>query len=256
MARWRAMVREFRRPRVLGLGRPFRGPVGLPLLAVALGLACGERKPEPWSRVDVFGAPRPGLSDEEMARFREGRTLFNRIFAAEDGLGPLFNEDQCSACHTDPAPGGTGEQVVRKAARFDPAFGACDPLVHSGGENLRSRVLPGAMDLGVVRDTVPSEATHVGVFSVPYLFGLGAADAVHDSTLERLADPQDLDGDGISGRVGRTADGRLGRFGRKADVATLRDFTESALLNEMGLTTEGRSRERGTNGGSQIFSGT
>ncbi|NNF26970.1 MAG: hypothetical protein HKN73_07120, partial [Gemmatimonadetes bacterium] len=225
-----------------------RGPLAVTTVAVLVTLACSERSPDPWSRVDAFGAPRQGLSEGEVERFEEGRALFNRIFTAEEGLGPLFNEDQCSACHTDPAPGGTGEQVVRKAARFEVETGSCDLLVEAGGENLRSRVAQAAAEMGVVRDTVPSAATHVGSFDVPLLFGLGAADALPDSTLERMADPDDLDGDGISGRLGRTADGRIGRFGRKADVATLRDFTVSALLNEMGVTADGRS-ERGTNGG-------
>jgi CxxC motif-containing protein (DUF1111 family) len=138
--------------------------------------------------------------------------------------------------------------LVRKAARFDEDLGTCDLLAHRGGENLRSRVAPAASRLGVVRDTIPAGATHVGSFDVPFLFGLGAAEAVPDSVFLRLSDPDDRDGDGISGRIGRTADGRIGRFGRKADVATLRDFTLSALLNEMGLTAEGGPPERGTNG--------
>ena len=220
MARWGS---KHRTGSLSGIGTrtvvPLRG-VGVAGLFGLLTFACSEEAPDPWSRVEAFGDPRFGLSAEERARFEEGRILFDRIFTAEDGLGPLFNEDQCSACHTDPAAGGTGEQVVRKAARFDSATGACDLLAHAGGENLRSRVTSAAGELGVVRDTVPAGATDVAVFDVPFLFGLGAADAVHDSTLERLADPEDRNGDGISGRLGRTPDGRIGRFGRKADVAT------------------------------------
>ena len=236
------------------------GRAGTLLLMVTCSWSCGDRQEAPasegdgvavsvaWSRVDAFGDPRPGLSQEQRSRFQDGRTLFDRVFDPEEGVGPLFNEDQCSACHTDPASGGTGEQLVRKAARFDEDLGTCDLLAHRGGENLRSRVAPAASRLGVVRDTIPAGATHVGSFDVPFLFGLGAAEAVPDSVFLRLSDPDDRDGDGISGRVGRTADGRIGRFGRKADVATLRDFTLSALLNEMGLTAEGGPPERGTNG--------
>src|SRR6185436_4954431 len=44
-------------------------------------------------------------------------------------------------------------------------------------------------------------------------------------------------GDGVSGRVNHTRDGRLGRFGRKASVSNLADFNEGAFLAELGLTT-------------------
>jgi len=223
---------------------------GLVVMAVLFaGAGCVEQEPDPWSRVTAFGDPRPGLTADELRRFEDGKALFDRVFAPESGLGPLFNENQCSACHTDPAPGGTGEQLVRKATRLPDGTGACDLLENRGGENLRSRVTAAAAEVGTVPDSVPTEATHVGSFDVPFLFGLGAAEAVSESVLLDLADPGDEDGDGISGRLGRTPDGRVGRFGRKADVASLRDFTVSALLNEMGLTTPDRPDERGTNGG-------
>ncbi len=47
---------------------------------------------------------------------------------------------------------------------------------------------------------------------------------------------RDRNGDGISGRPNRTADGRLGRFGRKAQAATLREFNADAFVMEMGIT--------------------
>ncbi|OLD57622.1 MAG: hypothetical protein AUI64_00195 [Acidobacteria bacterium 13_1_40CM_2_64_6] len=51
-------------------------------------------------------------------------------------------------------------------------------------------------------------------------------------------------GDGISGRPNRTADGRLGRFGRKAQIATLREFNAGAFLNEMGITSPTQPTEQ------------
>src|SRR5690606_3431501 len=57
------------------------------------------------------------------------------------------------------------------------------------------------------------------------------------------ADPEDRDGDGISGRPGRDAHGRFARFGKKADHATLRDFVETAAHLEMGLTTPAHPHE-------------
>src|SRR5207247_2056497 len=57
-------------------------------------------------------------------------------------------------------------------------------------------------------------------------------------------DPLDRNGDGISGRPNRTADGRLGRFGRKAQAATLREFNAEAFVMEMGVTNPGFQTEQ------------
>ena len=189
----------------------------------------------------------PGLSDQALARFESGRALFDRVFSVDEGTGPLFNENQCSACHTFPATGGTGEQLVIKATRRL-EDGTCDILASEGGENLRRQATPALARLGIERDTLPSATADIATFAVPFLFGLGAADLVPEQALLDAADPDDLDGDGISGRVGRTPDGRVGRFGRKADVATLHDFTHLALFNEMGITTTVHGSERGPNG--------
>lgn len=182
------------------------------------------------------GDPLPGLSAEELARFEAGRAAFNRQFTPEDGLGPRFNENSCEACHTEPMAGGTGETIVTKATRHD-AAGVCDILSSQGGENVRLRVTPAAAALGAERPDPPLEATHRGRFIIPFLFGLGIAEAVPQEALDALADPDDRDGDAVSGRVGRDASGRPARFGRKADQATLADFIEGAFRLEMGVTT-------------------
>jgi CxxC motif-containing protein (DUF1111 family) len=69
-------------------------------------------------------------------------------------------------------------------------------------------------------------------------------EAVPDRTILEAEDPADADGDGISGRAGRTPDGRLARFGRKAEFATIRDFIETALRLEMGITSRPTDEER------------
>ena len=209
----------------------------------AAASSCIRQAPE----ADAIGDPLPGLTDSELARFEAGRALFDRVFSVEEGTGPLFNENQCSACHTVPAVGGTGEQLVVKATRRR-ADGSCDILADESGENLRRRATPALARHGIERDTLPSQTAEIATFAVPFLFGLGAADLVPESTLRAAADPDDADRDGISGRVGLTADGRVGRFGRKADVATLGDFTHLALFNEMGITTTAHRAERGPNG--------
>jgi CxxC motif-containing protein (DUF1111 family) len=69
-----------------------------------------------------------------------------------------------------------------------------------------------------------------------------------DDELLSRNDPDDADGDGISGRATRDAEGRVGRFGRKAEFATIAGFTDTALRFEVGLTTPAHPREETVNG--------
>jgi CxxC motif-containing protein (DUF1111 family) len=82
----------------------------------------------------------------------------------------------------------------------------------------------------------------------PALFGIGLVEAIPEAEILSRADPDDADGDGISGRAGRTLSGALARFGQKGSNATIRDFVEGALLQEMGITTDAYPRELSVNG--------
>lgn len=214
------------------------------MLLIAATAACGASDSVATASP---GDPLPGLSPNEIERFRAGQALFDKVFSPEEGLGPLFNANQCSACHTVPAAGGTGEQLVLRVSRSLPD-GACDPLRDEGGENVRVMATPLLRMHGIERQPVPAGATERVRFTVPFLFGLGLVEAIPESEILSRADPDDRDGDGISGRAGRDARGRLARFGRKADHATLRDFVESAAHLEMGLTTPARPGEGGVGG--------
>ncbi len=93
-------------------------------------------------------------------------------------------------------------------------------------------------------EPIPAAATDSGHRTTPDLFGFGLLDAVPDAEILARADPLDANGDGISGRPNRTADGRLGRFGRKAQAATLREFNAEAFVMEMGVTNPGSQVEQ------------
>lgn len=75
------------------------------------------------------------------------------------------------------------------------------------------------------------------------MIGLGLLELVDEADILARADPDDRDGDGISGRpnsVWSMEHGRpmLGRFGWKAARATIRDQTAGAFSGDMGLSTE------------------
>jgi CxxC motif-containing protein (DUF1111 family) len=203
-------------------------------LTLILGaFAACRRPPAP-------GEPLRGLSAAERARFDSGRVVFAQVFTPETGLGPLFNANACAECHEDPVSGGTGDEVERHAAAFHPeASGrACDELPAFGGPVFQDSVTPLLRAaLGIDREPVPPTATAVAVRTTPDVLGFGLLDAVPDSAILALADPDDRNGDGISGRPNRFFDGRLGRLGRKALVPTLREFNDGAFQIEQGITS-------------------
>jgi CxxC motif-containing protein (DUF1111 family) len=78
--------------------------------------------------------------------------------------------------------------------------------------------------------------------TAPFVFGLGLLAALDESTVLSRADPDDADGDGISGRANRVWDRReqrvaLGRFGWKANQPSIEQQTAGAFLGDIGLTS-------------------
>ena len=182
------------------------------------------------------GEPLRGLTPEQRGRFEKGREVFARVFTPETGLGPLFNADACAECHEDPVVGGTGDEIELHVAALRPD-GFCDPLADQGGPVIQQHATPALTKaLGIESEPVPAQATAQAHRSTPVLFGRGLLDAVPDAEILALADPDDRDHDGISGRPNRSLDGRLGRFGRKALVPTLSEFNHGAFVIEMGIT--------------------
>jgi CxxC motif-containing protein (DUF1111 family) len=90
--------------------------------------------------------------------------------------------------------------------------------------------------MGIDKEPMPPGATGVAFRTTPDVLGFGLLGAVPDSAILALADPDDRNGDGISGRPNRFLDGRLGRFGRKAFVPDLSEFNQGAFVVEQGVT--------------------
>ena len=102
---------------------------------------------------------------------------------------------------------------------------------------MQQRVSGALEAYGIEGEQLPDEANASGMVAAPALYGLAAIEAIPADVILERADPQDLNGDGISGRAGRTAEGRVGRFGRKAVFDSLPRLVAAELSNQMGLTT-------------------
>jgi len=204
-----------------------------------------------------LGTALRNLDAAQRRRFEAGRAVFATVFTPETGLGPLFNAVSCASCHEQPVVGGGGnndpaeggEDIEVHATAFHGAGARCDDLAAVGGQVIQKQLTPALSDvLHITAEPIPAAATDSGHRTTPDLFGFGLLDAVPDAEILARADPLDRNGDGISGRPNRTADGRLGRFGRKAQAATLREFNADAFVMEMGITNPGNQTEQTVGG--------
>lgn len=165
---------------------------------------------------------------------QRGQQLFAQTFTPAEGLGPLYNNTSCLACHNTPAPGGTGPAglaTVLRVGRFTST--GFDPMTGHGGPVARAHSVA---ELGLECDLsagVPMGANVTSVRNAPQLFGDGAIDNIPDAVILAGALPR---ADGIHGRPNLVND-RVGRFGWKADTAQLEQFVGEAFRNELGITT-------------------
>jgi CxxC motif-containing protein (DUF1111 family) len=189
-----------------------------------------------------LGDPLPGLSADELAAFERGKILFKKRFGPSEGLGPFYNATSCESCHSKPVMGGAADlyRNFYVAAIGDPAF-------QSNLPGLPSQVIPafGSPDSPLFtfegrRKELVTEFAGTQVISaqrnsVP-LFGVGLFEFISNETILANADPEDDDGDGISGRHGGDAAG-VGRFGQKSQSNNVEFFTRAPLMNQMGITS-------------------
>ena len=192
---------------------------------------------------EILDGPIEGLSPEQNRIFLRGDVAFNdEIFSSSNGLGPIFVATSCGTCHAGDGKGHPFTTLTR--------FGQSDTMgnqfLHLGGPQLQQRALPGFQP-----EQIPAGATFSS-FTPPANTGLGLLEAVPDATILALADENDINGDGISGRPNwinippycqlRPAtieiNGRyIGRFGKKAAVYDLQQQTANAYSQDMGINS-------------------
>src|ERR1051325_9649002 len=190
------------------------------------------------------GEPLPGLTPDEQARFQQGINQFTQVENQFTGLGPVFNGRSCIECHGQPVGGGSspdrGNSLETRFGRM--LNGSFDPMIEQGGPLVQSRsVHEVEPNCPIQGEQVPAEATLISHRITPPVFGAGLIDAISESEILKNADPNDRDGDGISGRPNivfnpESFTNEVGRFGWKAHVSTLHLFAGDAYLNEMGIT--------------------
>jgi CxxC motif-containing protein (DUF1111 family) len=187
---------------------------------------------------NALGTPLPGLTPVEFQEFRLGLDDFLEVEFSEEGLGPAFNGTSCAVCHNIPTIGGAGTMAELRAGRRN-ANGEFETLDASGDTLFHMFSVPGHG----CQPVLPPD-TNVFARRVPIpLFGAGLVEAIPDETIRSLEDPNDRNGDGVSGRAAiivdiETGERRIGRFGWKAQHATLITFGADAYRNEMGITND------------------
>ena len=229
----------------------------LVLISLCLLPGCGILMPDGPAEEDVLDGTIEGMTTAQVRQHLVGDEEFAKRFSVLDGLGPVFVAAACEQCHVGDGKGHPVFNLTRFGRTAGPGF---DPMVEFGGPQLQHRAIP-----GYPVETIPIEATGVSVFTAPAVTGLGFLDAVDDETLIDLADPNDADGDGVSGRLqlhepsdlietaldlerrgspdplskGTTVGGRyIGRFGKKALTVNLLHQTVGAYHEDMGVTTD------------------
>lgn len=215
-------------------------------LVLAFGLfavsACDKLLPAGPEEEDVLDGTIEGLTATQTAQFLRGDVAFTKVFTPATGLGPLFVSNSCISCHAGDGKGHPSTNLIRFGQNDDSG----NQFLEYGGPQLQNRAVPGFMP-----ENIPSGASH-STFMAPANTGLGFLEAVTDADILKMADPDDKDGDGISGvpnwisladfvRPLTTAvskDGKyIGRFGRKAGAHNLHNQTVNAYNQDMGVVS-------------------
>jgi len=194
---------------------------------------------------------------------------------SNDGVGPLFNARSCQACHFKDGRGhlpsieSENDDAISLILKLqntqsmdgDRVYG--HQLQEFSTQGVR---VEGKVDIDYTYSKVKlGDGSEVELrkpdFSIsslgygdlqkdtrllpriaPPMIGLGLLEAIDDKDIRAGEDVNDDDKDGISGRVHSVVNEQgqqvIGRFGWKAEAVSLRQQTQIALFNDMGLSSD------------------
>lgn len=212
-----------------------------------------------------FETPAEGLTEAEFDRHAETDPLFEQSHIPLDGhpgagLGPLHNAKACSSCHVLNGRGKpiAGQSLFRVAMRDQ---GGVNPVPGIGFQLQDKAIFGHLPEANVKRKWIEkdglrrlqttitepdgkelsNDAIARSLRIAPPVIGMGLLEAIPEADILAKADPNDLDGDGISGRPvwNLDSDGkrRIGRFGWKALATSVHQQSANAYRDDMGLTT-------------------
>ncbi len=188
----------------------------------------------------------------------------NPVWAENIGkVGTHYISTSCNTCHIRNGRGTTpvaGKPFYNMVVKVGDADGNADPKLggvlqpQSYGTGVGSptgvegyAVLSKWLETAGLRKAEYSFAggpvpTHFSVRATPQLVGLGLLEAVPESEIQAMEDPNDADGDGVSGRINIvpdpiTKEPRVGRFGWKAGKVNLAHQIAGAFNSDMGVMT-------------------
>ena len=210
---------------------------------VSIIQSCSKTQPAALADNELLDGPAEGLTFQQNRQFLAGDAAFNNeIFTPQTGLGSIFVATSCGSCH---AGDGKGTPFTT-LTRFGQTDSTGNQFLHAGGPQLQNRALP-----GFTPEQIPTGATF-SKFTPPANTGLGFLELVSDADILAMADPNDADGDGISGIPNYNllpafiqpfvnaiprSDKYIHRFGKKAAAYSLLHQTVNAYNQDIGVTS-------------------
>ncbi len=193
-----------------------------------------------------------------------------------DGLGPFFNAQSCASCHVrdgraqpPTSPSDPQRGLLLRLSVPNGAGGEKDHPAYGGQLHDRSILgVPAEGQIAITTTPIIGEYGDGTPFTLSrpryriadpaygpagrnikispriaqQVVGMGLLEAIPAARITAAADPDDVNDDGISGRVNRVTDMRtgkrvLGRFGWKANVGSVDDQVASAFRGDIGITS-------------------
>lgn len=202
------------------------------VLGLLLGVsACDEDVPVIQGVFGPLGSVRPDATEAQRGAFERGQALAVRPFTPATGLGPHFNTSACATCHNRPLTGGSAgryrnfllaRQELPDGSSVDTGVNGVHPFLQREGP--ARRPLDAATNRLATRNPIP-------------FFGVGIIAEITEDAIMANSDPDDEDGDGVSGRANFDR-GFVGRFGRKAQTVSIEGFIRGPLFNHLGITSD------------------